>query len=99
MRLWFTRPDAPVDQRWIKRFDSDHWTVDFPRGAMASLVSAPRAMTVRAHFLRKSDLVGLIWSSEDGVSHPAQRRETSRDYSRVQLSFRWRSTGLMPLDA
>ena len=99
MRHWFTRASAPVDKRFLKRFDADHWTVDFPRGSMASLVSAPRELTVHARFLRKGDLVGLIWNSEDVGAHPSQARDTARDYSGVRLSFRWRSNGVMALDA
>ena len=50
-------------------------------------------------FLRKGDLVGLIWTSEDLWAHPAHARETSRDYSHCQLSFHWQSNGVIPLDA
>ena len=101
MPLWFTRPGAPVEQVWVKRFAAQDWTVDFPRGAMASAVTATdeRGLAVEAHFLRKGDLVGLIYESEDRHSHPARARETRRDYSHCRLSFRWKSTGLIPLDA
>lgn len=99
MNHWFTDADAPLKTDVVKRFDARHWTVDFPRGAMASLVTDGTAMTVTAHFLRASDLVGLIWSSEDGKAHPAHRRETSRDYSGCVLSFRWQAAGLVGLDA
>lgn len=99
MQHWLTRRDAPIDKRFVKRFDPDHWTVDFPRGAMASVVSGPHELVVRTHFLRRGDLVGLIWCSEDGEAHPSQARETARNYAHVQLSFRWRSSGIMPLDA
>ncbi|HVL29102.1 MAG TPA: DUF2460 domain-containing protein, partial [Sphingomicrobium sp.] len=40
-----------------------------------------------------------IWDSEDRDAHPAHARETSRDYSGCVLQFRWRSTGLIPLNA
>ncbi len=101
MPIWFTRPGAPVEQGWVKRFAAVDWTVDFPRGAMASTVTGAdaRGMTVEAHFLRKGDLVGLIYESEDRHSHPARARETRRDYSHCKLDFRWRSTGLIALDA
>jgi uncharacterized protein (TIGR02217 family) len=89
-----------VEQGWVKRFAAADWTVDFPRGAMASTVvnAEERGMTIEAHFLRKGDLVGLIYESEDRHSHPARSRETGRDYSRCTLEFRWKSTGLIPLD-
>ncbi len=101
MPIWFTRPGAPVERCWVKRFAAAEWTVDFPRGAMASNVTSDdgRGFTVEARFLRKSDLIGLIYQSEDGHSHPARARETRRDYSHCRLSFRWKSTSLIALDA
>ncbi len=101
MKHWLTRRGAPVVTRWLKRFDPEHWTVDFPRGAMASLVTGgeAHAMTVSLRFLRRGDLAGMIWASEDRVSHPAHARETSRDYRGCVLSFRWQSDGLAALDA
>ena len=41
MNHWFTRPDTPIISTHVKRFDPLHWTVDFPRGAMASIVTTP----------------------------------------------------------
>ena len=101
MNLWFTRRDAPVASTFLKRFDPLHWTVDFPRGTIASLVTGadPHRIDIAAEFLREGDLVGVIWASEDKVSHPAHARATSRDYSNCVLSFRWQSNGVMPLDA
>jgi uncharacterized protein (TIGR02217 family) len=101
VKHWFTAPDAPIVTDFVKRFDPLHWTVDFPRGAMASVVTSDdgHGLTVEASFLRQNDLVGLIWDSEDRHAHPAHARETSRDYSGCVLKFRWRATGLLPLDA
>jgi len=101
MRHWLTAPDAPIERDFVKRFDPLHWTVDFPRGAMASVVTSAdgHGLTVEARFLRANDLVGLIWSSADEDAHPAHARETSRDYAGCVLSFRWRSTGLIALNA
>lgn len=101
MKHWFTAPDAPIITDFVKRFDPLHWTIDFPRGAMASVVTGSdgHSLTVESNFLRKNDLVGLIWDSVDDHAHPAHARETSRDYTGCVLSFRWRSTGLIPLDA
>jgi uncharacterized protein (TIGR02217 family) len=100
MNLWFTRPDAPVVKTHVKRFDPLHWTVDFPRGTVASAVTTPDAhgLSVQAEFLREGDLVGLIWDSEDKHAHPAHARESSRDYSRCTLSFHWESNGVVALD-
>jgi hypothetical protein len=101
MPIWFTRPGASVEQDWVKRFAAKDWTVDFPRGAMASVVTSAdgRGVTVEAEFLRKGDLIGLIYESEDRHSHAARMREARRDYSRCRLSFRWKSSGLVGLDA
>jgi uncharacterized protein (TIGR02217 family) len=100
MNHWFTSADAPIVTSNVKRFDPLHWTVDFPRGTIASAVTAGSGheIKVQAEVLRKGDLVGLIFESEDRHSHPAHARETSRDYSKTRLSFRWQSTGCMPID-
>jgi uncharacterized protein (TIGR02217 family) len=85
---------------WLKRFDPRYWTVDFARPMMASVTSAaPDALRVEAVFYRKQDLAGLIWESEDRWDHPLLAYETSRDFRHVQLTFRWRSGGVKPLDA
>ncbi|WP_447760256.1 phage distal tail protein, Rcc01695 family [Sphingopyxis panaciterrae] len=85
---------------WLKRFDPRFWTVDFARPMMASVTSdAPRALRVETVFYRKQDLAGLIWEAEDRWDHPLLAYETSRDFRHVQLSFRWRSGGVKPLDA
>lgn len=101
MRHWFTRPDAPISTDFVKRFDPLHWTVDFPRGTVASIVTDTdgHGLTVEAEFLRNGDLVGLIFDSEDRHAHPAHRRETSRDYSGTRLQFRWQAEGSASLDA
>lgn len=101
MKHWLTAPDAPIVTDFVKRFDPLHWTVDFPFGAMASVVTSEDGhdLSVEASFLRENDLVGLIWESEDRHAHPAHAFETSRDYSGCLLKFRWRSTGLVALDA
>jgi uncharacterized protein (TIGR02217 family) len=101
MKVWFTRPDAKIVRTHVKRFDPLHWTVDFPRGTVASLVTTADAhgLSVQSEFLRKGDLVGLIYESEDRVAHPAHARETSRDYSHCQLRFHWQSSGVVALDA
>ena len=101
MNVWFTRPDAKITRTFVKRFDPLHWTVDFPRGAIASLVTAPdgHGYSVQCEFLREGDLVGVIWESEDTGAHPAHARETSRDYSDCTLSFHWESSGVIALDA
>jgi uncharacterized protein (TIGR02217 family) len=101
MNLWFTRPEAPIVQTYVKRFDPLHWMVDFPRGTIASVVTAAdgHGLTVQCEFLRKGDLVGLIYESEDSFAHAAHARETNQDYSHCALNFHWVSDGIIPLDA
>jgi uncharacterized protein (TIGR02217 family) len=101
MNLWFTRPDAKISRTFVKRFDPLHWTVDFPRGTIASAVTTPdgHGLSVQCEFLHEGDLVGIIWESADKHAHPAHARETSVDYSNCTLSFHWQSSGVIPLDA
>lgn len=89
---------------WLKRFDPRFWTVDFARPMMASVVTphdpaAAQALRVEAVFYNRQDLAGLIWEAEDRWDHPLLAYETSRDFRRTQLRFRWRSAGIKPLDA
>jgi uncharacterized protein (TIGR02217 family) len=101
MNLWFTRPDAKIVRTFVKRFDPLHWSIDFPRGTVASVITTPNGhgLSVQCEFLRKGDLVGLIYESEDRLAHPAHARETSRNYSNCSLSFHWESSGVIALDA
>lgn len=85
---------------WLKRFDPRFWTVDFARPMMASVTSdTPGALRVEAVFYDKADLAGLIWEAEDRWDHPLLAYETRRDFRNTQLKFRWRSSGVKPLDA
>jgi uncharacterized protein (TIGR02217 family) len=85
---------------WIKRFDPRFWTVNFPRPMMAAVTTTgPQALRVDAVFYRTDDLAGLIWDAADTIDHPLLRYETARDFRQCTLAFRWRSSGLMPLDA
>jgi len=100
MPFWLASERDGQDSAHIQRFDPRFWTVDFPRPAMASVVTtAPDALRVEAGFLRQGDLVGLIWESADRFDHPLLAYRTDRDYSRTTLAFRWRSGGVLPLDA
>lgn len=93
-------PVAEAVDEFIHRFDPVFWTVDFPRPAMAAVTStAADALRVDTVFYRSNDLVGLIWESVDRHDHPLLRYATDRDYRRCRWSFRWRSAGVLPLDA
>lgn len=84
----------------VKRFDARYWSVNFPRPMMAGVVTTgPNALRVEALFYKADDLAGLIWEAEDRHDHPLLAYETSRDFRQCRLRFRWRSEGLMPLDA
>ncbi len=100
MRYWLA---TAADQRRtvpVKRFDPKYWTVDFPRPMMASVVTAGAdGLVVDAVFHRRADLAGLIWESADRWSHPLLAYNISRDYRGTTLRFRWRSTGVIGLDA
>ncbi len=84
----------------VMRFDPRFWTVNFPRPMMASVVTTgAESLRADAVFYRTDDLAGLIWDSEDHWDHPLLSYATNRDYRRLTVSFRWRSHGIMPLDA
>lgn len=94
-----TQADQQV-QGFIKRFDPRFWTVNFPRPMMASVTTAaPDALRVDAVFYRSNDLAGLIWEAEDRFDHPLLGYETARDFRACRLRFRWRSAGVIALDA
>ena len=56
-------------------------------------------MRVDCVFYRADDLAGLIWEAEDRHDHPLLAYDTARDFRGCRLRFRWRSAGIMPLDA
>ncbi len=100
MAFWLC--DARRDQAssFIQRFDPRFWTVNFPRPMMASVVTiAPDALRVDLQFHDRDALAGLIWESEDRFDPPLLGYATDRDYGRTTLRFRWRSSGIKPLDA
>lgn len=100
MTYWLATDREGRESGFVKRFAAHLWTVDFPRPMMAGvLTTGPNALRVDAVFYRKEDLAGLIWESEDRWDHPLLAYETSRDYRRCRLSFRWRSSGVKVLDA
>lgn len=100
MAFWLAEKRTVQHADFIQRFDPRFWTVDFPRPAVAAVTTtAPDALRVDAVFRSAGDLVGLIWDSEDAWDHPLLAYETVRDYTRLTLSFRWRSSGVRALDA
>ncbi len=100
MAFWLSAQREGQDSDWVQRFDPRFWTVNFPRPMMAALTTtAPDALRVDATFLREGDLAGIIWDSVDRFDHPLLSYRTDRDYSNTTLRFRWRSSGVIVLDA
>lgn len=100
MAFWLARERQGQDSDFVQRFDPRFWTINFPRPMLASVVSTgPRALRVECEFHHQGELAGLIWDSEDRLDHPLLAYATLRDYAHCLLSFRWRSSGLVPLDA
>ncbi len=99
MAFWLARERRAQESTFIQRFDPRFWTVNFPRPAMASVVTTgPDALRVDIELQHEGELVGLIWESDDTLDHPLLAYETDRDYSRSTLSFRWQSDGVIALD-
>ncbi|RYY34335.1 MAG: TIGR02217 family protein, partial [Sphingomonadales bacterium] len=57
------------------------------------------ALRVDAVFYRQDQIGGLIWEAEDRHDHPLLSYKTARDFRGCRLRFRWRSAGLLGLDA
>lgn len=100
MSHWLAKPGDALTKGFVKRFDPRFWTLNFPRPMMASAVTTgANALRVDAVFYRADDLAGLIWDAEDRFDHPLLAYETSRDFRGCTLTFRWQSSGIMPLDS
>ncbi|ABC64887.1 DUF2460 domain-containing protein [Erythrobacter litoralis] len=100
MSFWLARERTGQDFDYLQRFDPRFWTVNFPRPMMASVVTTgPDSLRVECEFHHAGELAGLIWDSEDTLDHPLTAYETDRNYEHTHLRFRWRSSGVIPLDA
>ena len=100
MGHWLASARAGQIEGVVSRFDPRFWTVNFPRPMMASVITtAPDALRVDAVFYRADDLCGLIWEAEDRWDHPLLSYATDRDFRRCRLRFRWRSSGVLALNA
>ena len=87
------------DEDFVRRFDPRFWTVNFPRPAMASVVTtAHDGLRVDLAWHGSDALVGLIWESRDRLSPPLIAYQERGDYARTRLRFRWRSSGCRALD-
>ncbi|MCB2065818.1 MAG: DUF2460 domain-containing protein [Erythrobacter sp.] len=100
MAYWLATERTGQETDFLQRFDPRFWTVDFPRGDLASVVTtAADGLRVECELQHASALVGLIWESVDRFDHPLLSYDTDRDYSRTTLTFHWTSSGVLPLDA
>lgn len=99
MAFWLARDARAQESTFMQRFDPRFWTVNFPRPAMASVVTtAPDALRIDLELHHVGELVGLIWASADTLDHPLLAYATDRDYRFTTLSFRWQSSGIIALD-
>ena len=100
MPFWLAAQRTAQATSYIQRFDPRFWTVDFPRPMIAAATTpAPDGLRVDAVFVRRNDLAGIIWESADRWDHPLLGYDTDRDYAHTVLAFRWRSAGVLALDA
>lgn len=100
MGHWLARERRGQVAGVLSRFDPAYWTINFPRPMMASVVTtAADALRVACVFYARDQLAGLIWEAEDRHDHPLLSYATERDFRGCRLSFRWRSSGIRPLDA
>jgi uncharacterized protein (TIGR02217 family) len=100
MSYWLAKPGDALERAFVKRFDPRFWHINFPRPMMASATTTgPHGLRVDCVFYKANDLCGLIWEAEDRFDHPLLAYETARDFRGCRLAFRWRSAGVLPLDA
>ncbi len=108
MPFWLATDRTVQTESTLTRFDPRFWTVNFPRPMMAAVTTttpdAPstgsgQGLRVDAVFYTEGDLAGLIWEAEDRFDHPLLKYETARDFRGCRFSFRWRSSGVIALDA
>ncbi len=100
MAFWLASKRQGQESDYIQRFDPRFWTVNFPRPMMASVVTTGAdSLRVDLEFHNEGELAGLIWESEDTLDHPLLGYDTNRDYAHTVLHFRWRSGGVIALDA
>ncbi|KLI64854.1 DUF2460 domain-containing protein [Aurantiacibacter marinus] len=100
MAYWLAKAREGQDTDTIQRFDPRFWTVDFPRPMIASVITTgPAALRVDCEFHNHDALAGLIWESEDRFDHPLLSYDTNRNYGNTTVTFLWRSSGVLPLDA
>ena len=99
MAFWLARDQRAQESTFMQRFDPRFWTVNFPRPAMASVMTTgPDSLRVDVELHHAGELVGLIWDSADTLDHPLLAYATDRDYRFTTLSFRWQSGGVIALD-
>ena len=96
----FVRYPKPGAASTIRRFEPAYWMVDFPLPMMATAITTgANALSVQAVFRMSSDLMGLIWSTEDTHDHGLYAYPRRPDYRGCVLEFDWVASGTLGLDA
>lgn len=99
MAFWLARERRSQESTFMQRFDPRFWTVNFPRRAIASVVTTGAdSLRIDVELHHAGALVGLIWNSADTLDHPLLAYATDRDYAHTTLRFRWQSEGIIALD-
>ncbi|NCP13759.1 MAG: DUF2460 domain-containing protein [Sphingomonadales bacterium] len=99
MAFWLARERRAQESTFMQRFDPRFWAINFPRPAMAAVVTTgPDSLRVDVELHLAGELVGLIWESADTLDHPLLAYQTDRDYAHTSLRFRWQSDGVVALD-
>ena len=74
MAYWLARERRGQESSFIQRFDPRFWRVNFPRPAMASVITTgPDSVQVDVELHHEGELVGLIWESA-GLTGPSAPR-------------------------
>lgn len=80
--------DLPPFNDAMARFDARYWSIDYPLSATATIVADdPHQLDVYCQFRANTDLVGLLWISEDRFGHPLFAYQEDIDYSGTVLAF------------
>lgn len=77
-------------------FKAKYWHSNGNRNADFSLVTSGDQMKLHFTSYYKDDLVGLIWSSGDALSHPARARSYRSNYSGITWTFDVSASGSLP---
>jgi len=64
MAFWLARERRAQESTFMQRFDPRFWAINFPRPAMAAVVTTgPDSLRVDVELHLAGELVGLIWEA------------------------------------